>query len=257
MFSHLRIHIIYLCACIAFLLCTGFCPCSTFSDHVSNHGKSPDAFLVEKAASHRLLLLGTRHDNELMHALILDILPVLVKESGINTLFVEIPSNQQSFIEMFKRGECHVENISIHKIIATSAYLKVITRAKELGMNIIAIDNNENEKISRDQWMASHVSDYLRLHLDAKGLVIVGNRHVFKNIQWTYGEYPSLADYLAHLRPYSVVIWPDGIRLSHPVAIDINNQSFLGMKDPTLMSMNILPQTCLATSADGVIFLSE
>ena len=257
MLPHPRIYIIYLCAFLTFLFCTGFCPCSTIPEQISNHGKSPESFLVEKAASHRLLLLGVRHDSVLVHDLIFDILPVLVKESHVTTLFVEIPSNQQPVIESFRRGECQADDISIHRIIATSAYRKVINRARELGMEIVAIDNNENEKIPRDQWMASNVSDYLRLHPRAKGLAIVGNRHVFKSIQWRYGEYPSLADHLASLKPYSVVIWPDGIRIGPPVAVDINPQAFLGMRDPTLMSMNILPQTSLATSADGVIFLSE
>jgi uncharacterized iron-regulated protein len=220
-------------------------------------GKNPTSYIVDKASSHRLILLGTQHNNEQIHELIFDILPDLVKEAGIKTLFVEIPSNQQPVIERFKKGLCSAEDININKIIASQAYLKILVKAQDLGMDIVAIDNGENKQIIRDQWMASRVLDYFTLHPNTKGLVIVGNRHVFKNVRWTYGGEPSLADYLKPLKPFSVVTWPGAIEGSFPIAFDIDPQTFLGVKDPTLLCMNIFPQTSLATSADGVIFLSD
>ncbi len=105
--------------------------------------------------------------------------------------------------------------------------------------------------------MASRVSDYLAIHPGSKGLVIVGNCHVFKNVEWAYDGHPSMADYLKPQRPFSIVMWPGAIERGLPLALDIDHLTFLGLKDPTLTCMNILPQTCLATSADGVILLTD
>jgi hypothetical protein len=246
-----------LLACIALFFCMGVKLCPALHELASSNGKNPASYLAEKAASHRLILLGTRHDNKQIHDLIFDILPVLVKEAGITTLFVEIPSNQQGVIELFRKGLCPASDIKIHEIIASHAYLKVIARAQALGMDIIAIDNDENGKVTRDRWMASRVSEYLVLHPGSKGLVIVGNCHVYKNVEWAYDGHPSMADYLQSLRPFSVVMWPGAIESGLPLALDIDHLTFLGLKDPTLTCMNILPQTCLATSADGVILLAD
>jgi uncharacterized iron-regulated protein len=229
----------------------------TLHELATRNGKNPGLYLTEKVASHRLILLGTRHDNNQVQELICDILPKLVKEAGMTTLFVEIPSSQQGVIDRFRKGFCPVSDIKIHSIIASHAYLQIITRAKDLGMDIIAIDNDENEQVTRDRWMASHISDYLAHHSGSKGLVIVGNCHVFKNVEWACDGFTSMADYLQPLSPFSVVMWPGAIETDLPLALDIDHLTFLGLKDPTLTCMNILPQTCLATSADGVILLSD
>ncbi len=257
MLADQRIRTLSLFVCIAFIFCMGVKLRPTLHELASKNGKSPALYLAEKVASHRLILLGTRHDNNQIHELIFDILPGLVKEAGITTLFVEIPSSQQGVIERFRKGFCPASDIKIHEIIASHAYLKIIARAKDLGMDIIAIDNDENGQVTRDQWMASHISDYIAHHPGSKGLVIVGNCHVYKNIEWAYDGYPSMADYLQPLSPFSVVMWPGAIEKGLPLALDIDHHTFHELKDPTLACMNILPQTCLATSADGVILLAD
>jgi hypothetical protein len=257
MLTDLRIRTVSLFVCIAFLFCMGVKLRPTLCELASSDGKNPASYLREKAASHRLILLGTRHDNKQVHELIFDILPGLVKEAGISTLFVEIPSSQQGVIERFRKGLCPASDIKVHEIIASLAYLKIIARAKDLGMDIIAIDNDEDVQVTRDQWMASRISDYLAIHPGSKGLVIVGNCHVFKNVEWASDGHPSMADYLQSLMPFSVVMWPGAIEKGMPWALDIDYHTFYGLKDPTLTCMNILPQTCLATSADGVILLAD
>lgn len=229
----------------------------TLNELASKNGKSPDSYLVEKFAAHRLILLGTRHDSKQIHELIFDILPGLVKNAGMNTLFVEIPSSQQGAIDRYRKGICPISTIKIHKIIVSQAYLEVIARAKDLGMDIIAIDNDESVQVKRDRWMASHILDYIAHHPDSKALVIVGNCHVYKNIEWACGGCPTMADNLQSLSPFSVIMWPGAIEKGLPLALDTDHTTFSGLKDPTLTCMNILPQTCLASCADGVILLSD
>jgi hypothetical protein len=257
MLASRRLCLLSIIAYLAFVLCTGFRYTPAIDELAESSGKHPASYLVQKAALHRLILLGTKHNNNQMNDLIYDALPGLVKEAGINTLFVEIPSNQQDVIELFRKGLCPASEIKISEIITSHTYLKIISKAQELGMDIIAIDNDENRQITRDQWMASRVSDYLALHPGSKGMVIVGNYHVFKNVEWANGGSPSMADYLRPLRPFSVVMWPGAIKKGCPLALDIDRKSFHGLKDPTLECMNILSHTCLATSADGVILLND
>jgi hypothetical protein len=47
----------------------------TLHELALSNGKNPASYLVEKAASHRLILLGTMHDNKQIHDLIFEILP--------------------------------------------------------------------------------------------------------------------------------------------------------------------------------------
>jgi hypothetical protein len=257
MYTHQRIHIIFIITCLTFFFCMSSKSYPTIPESVLSSGRNPASYLVEKAASHRLILLGTQHKNKKIHDLICDILPHLVKEAGITTLFVEIPSTQQPIIERFKKGLCPANDICINQIIASQEYLDIIVKAKDLGMDIIAIDNDENNQITRDQWMASIVSGYLSAHPSMKGLVMVGNYHVYKNVTWATGENPTLADYLKPLNPFSVVMWHGAIEKGLPLALDTNTQAFQGIKDPTLLCMNVHSKTCLATSADGVIFIPE
>ena len=252
-----RIRTVSLFVCMALIFSMGAKSHPTLHELATSKGKNPASYLAEKAASHRLILLGTRHDNKQINDLIFDVLPGLVKEAGITTLFVEIPSSQQGVIECFRKGLCPPSAIKVHEIIASYAYLRILTRAKDLGMDIVAIDNDENVQVTRDRWMASRVSDYLSLHPGSKGLVIIGNCHVYKDIEWKYDGYHSMADYLQSLKPFSVVMWPGGIESGLPVALDTDPYTFLGLKDPTLTCMNILPQTCLATTADGVILFTD
>ncbi len=249
--------IICLIACIALLLAMGAKLRPELREQASSKGRNPASYLAQKAASHRLILLGTRHENKQANDLILDLLPGLAKEGGITTLFVEIPSSQQGVIDRFRKGLTPAHEIKIHEIIGSQDYYRIIVRAQILGLEIIAIDHDGNAPMTRDQWMASRVSDYLALHPGSKGLVVVGNSHVYKNICWERDVHTSLADHLKPLSPFSVVMWPGAMETGQPVALDTDYHTFSGIKDPTLTCMSIGPQTCLATSVDGVILLAD
>ncbi len=227
---------------------------SSNSDHVLR-GLEPGSYLVEKAGVNRLLLIGTHHKNIHIHHLIIQSLPALVADAGINTLFVEIPTSQQEAIERFMSNDAGVETIEVCEIIASPSYREILLKARSLGMNIIAMDSPGPFDITRDEWMARHVTAYLEDHPQAKGLIIAGQRHVLKGIKWNYVTEPSLADHLEAYAAFSVITWPDAHDEVLPFALDINPSQFAGIKDPTLMAMNTREQVSLATSADGVIFM--
>lgn len=257
MFTQQRVRIMTVCVGISLVLCMGAGPLPSLPEQASCPVMSPAAYLAEKAASHRLVLLGTQHSSRSIHDLVVDLLPSLVRDAGVNTLFVEIPSDQQEAIECFRTGLCPADSISIHQIVASQGYLNVLCTARELRLDIIAVDNGEDQQVSRDRWMASRISDHLDRHPAARGLVVVGNSHVLKEVAWTCGENPSLADYLKPLDPFSVLMWPGAPVSSGPQALNSDPKIFLGVKDPTLMTMNTEARTCLATCTDGVILLPD
>lgn len=256
MITDLRMRAICLIACIALLFGMGAKLRPELREQAASKGRNPASYLAQKAASHRLILLGTRHENKQANGLIIDILPGLAREAGITVLFVEIPSSQQDIIERFRKGLSPAHDIRIHEIIGSQDYLNIIVRAQSLGLDIIAIDHDGSAPMTRDQWMASRVSNYLALHPGSKGLVVVGNSHVYRNVCWERDGHLSLADHLHPLRPFSVVMWPGALETEVPKALDIDYHTFSGVKDPTLTCMSIGPQTCLATTVDGVILLA-
>ena len=217
----------------------------------------PGSYLVEKARANRIVLIGTHHKDTHIHNLIIHSLPALVAMAGVNTLFVEIPTSQQEAIERFCREDAGVETIEVCEIIASPSYREILLKARSLGMEIIAIDAARPEGITRDEWMARRVTAYLEKHSLSKGLIVAGQRHVLKDIQWANVIEPSLADHLDNYSVFSVITWPDALDNRLPVALDINPLHFAGIKDPTLMAMNTAEQVSLATAADGVIFMPK
>jgi len=215
----------------------------------------PGSYLADKARANRIVLIGKHHKNIHIHNLIIHSLPALVATAGISTLFVEIPSSQQEAINRFCKGDEGVETIEVCDIIESPSYREILLKARSLGMKIIAIDAPVPCSITRDEWMARRVKAYLEEDPQSKGLVLAGQRHVFKGLQWVHVIEPSLADHLESYGVFSVITWPNAIDNLVPVAMDINSSYFSGVRDPTLMAMNITEQVCLATAADGVIFM--
>jgi len=248
-----NIMIVFICSTLA--MCMGFKTSPAIQETSIHDGQNPVPYLCEKAREGRLILLGTRHDNKSMHNLIAGALPQLVKDAGVNTLFLEIPSKEQANINRFLAGKAEIADICMWKIVSCNDYCKIILKARELGMKVVAMDNDEDPCITRDRWMAVHVADYLGANPGTRGMVVVGNCHVLKNIRWANEEGLSLADYLNGYNTFSILMWAGAIDCDCPHAVNVDPKTFRGVKDPTLQSMNLHPQTSLANTADGVIFL--
>jgi uncharacterized iron-regulated protein len=228
---------------------------SSSNQKISDNATDPGTYLVEKASQNKLILIGTHHKNPNIHNVIIDSLPELVNTSGIDTLFVEISYRQQHVINSFLRGEADVEKIMISNIIASDSYHQILTKARDLKMKIIAIDNNDPSSLTRDEWMAINIATYLHGNPRSRGMVIVGERHILKNIEWLCMKEPSLADFLKMYIPFSVMTWPEAIDHYLPVAMDVTPNKFKGIKDPTLMALNTKSEVSIETAADGIILL--
>lgn len=254
---HLRCSLIILLALALFVLCIGLKPMPDYQAVAAVKGQKPSSYLYEKARRNRLILVGTLHSNNGVQNLIAQSLPGLARTGGVNTLFVEIPSDQQPAIDRFLAGSAAVDEIRMWPIIATDAYFRLISKARDLGLDIVAIDNNSDHSIPRDTWMAQRVSEYLNAHPETRGMIVVGNRHVLKNVPWACGKGKTLADNLAGYRPFSVIIWPGSMGSSESAGLDIDPDSFSGVKDPTLNCINAETDLSLPVVADGIILMQN
>ncbi len=250
----LRYLIMMIVLCIAMVA-----PVSTTSstEVYPHNGLEPGSYLAGKAAGSRIILLGDHHKNQQLHSFIINTLPYLVYQSGVDTLFVEIPQRQQAVIDRFLDGQADVEDIEISDIITSRSYTDILSKARDLKMHIVAIDKKDPSPLSRDEWMASHVATYLRDNPLSRGLVLVGERHVLKKLQWTCTNEPSLADYLEHYTPFSIMTWPDATDHLLPVAMEINTLNRMDVKDPTLTALNIDHRLSNDPFADGIILLPK
>lgn len=230
---------------------------SSSNPNFSENAKDPGTYLVEKASQNKLILIGTHHKDSNIHNVIIDSLPELVNISGINTLFVEISYRQQHVINSFLRGEADVREIRISNIIESESYHQILSKARDLKMQVIAIDNNDPSSLTRDEWMAVNLATYLHGNPDSRGMVVVGERHILKNIEWLCLREPSLADFLEMYTPFSVMTWPEAIDYNLPVAMDVTPSKFRHIKDPTLMALNTKSEVSIETAADGIILLPK
>jgi hypothetical protein len=254
---HLRSSITILLTLVLTVLCLGLKPMPDFQSLAVVKGQEPSSYLYEKACRNRLLMVGTLHSSNLVQNLITQSLPGLVTTGGVNTLFVEIPSDQQPVIDRFMKGSATVQDIHMWPIIATDAYLRLIIKARDLGLDIVAIDNNSDPSISRDAWMAQRVSGFLNAHPKARGVVVVGNRHILKNVQWACGQGKTLADNLTGFKPFSIIIWPGSMDSAESAALDLDPDHFDGVKDPTLNCINSAADISLPAVADGIILMPK
>jgi uncharacterized iron-regulated protein len=254
MMRQLRYFILGLLFCVVLSGSRGMTTTSAYSFDLADN---TTAYLVGKAREKRILLIGTHHRNAIIHHIIASALPSLVSDAGVKTLFVEIPTSQQKAIDDFSRGKLEVEDIRISEIVTSPSYREVLKQARALKLAIVAIDSEIPSPVSRDQYMAQNVAAYMRNHPQTRGIVIVGARHVLKGIEWVCSDSPSLADYLKGFETFSVVPWPDADDTTLPVAMDVSPERFTGVKMPLLKAMNVQPQVCVASTADGIILLPK
>ncbi len=213
------------------------------------------AYLVGKSCDKRLVLIGTHHRNACIHRIIAGSLPSLVKDAGVNTLFVEIATSQQKALDDFSAGRIEVEDVRISGIVTSPGFCEILRQARKLNLALVAIDTEGPAQISRDERMSQNVVARLRSNPQTRGIVVVGARHVLKGIEWACSTAPSLADYLEDFDAFSVVPWPDADGTTLPVAMDVTPLKFTGVKTPLLKAMNVQPHVSLASSADGIILL--
>jgi uncharacterized iron-regulated protein len=168
------------------------------------------SYILEKLKTHDIVLLGTTHKKPAILQFLSELIPVLY-EADITHIGLEIASHQQTQIDNFMRTQKKLSDIKIHTQIDCPEYRNLLIKLGSLDPNtkpkIIALDLPKSQyqgHISRDEWMARSITRVFSGNPEAKMLVVVGNLHVLKVLNWQ-GHVPnkhgSISEYLNSMMP--------------------------------------------------------
>ena len=159
-----------------------------YAENYTVNGDS-QAYILEKFKSHNLLMLGTRHKRQPILKLISNLIPNLY-DAGVTHIGLEICSEQQDKIESFFKTGNGLADIKIHYQIDCPGYRDLLKQIRGLDEDkrpdIIAIDLPKSQygQMSRDEYMAQSIAEVFGNMPDAKILIVSGNNHVLKKLDW-------------------------------------------------------------------------
>ena len=168
------------------------------------------SFIIEKLKTHNIVFLGTTHKKPAILQFLLGLIPAL-HDAGTTHIGLEIASNQQANIDNFIQTGKKLTNIRIHPLIDCPEYrnllIKLAALDPDIRAKIIALDLPKSKYrgiISRDKWMARSIVKAFRKKPKAKMLVVVGNLHVLKVLNWqdhVSNQHKSIYRYLKDMMP--------------------------------------------------------
>jgi hypothetical protein len=242
------------------------------ADYKIHH--NPKQYVLDKFQSHGLVLLGTRHKREPILQFISNLIPVLY-DAGVTHIGLEISLDHQDKIDHFIETGTGLKGIKIHPQIDRPGYRDLLKHIQSLDKDkrsdVVAIDLPKSQygQMSRDEYMVESIVGIFGNHPGAKIIVVVGNNHVLKKLDWQVhvpSKTESIRSYLSEvfleISAFSIGQLIDENpsecdftrRLSHmngSVAMDCDN-SFRGWKIGITSALAIKP-TESYDLVDGVI----
>lgn len=147
-----------------------------------------------------VVILGETHQQPESPRLVADVVEAYLGTGGCLTVALEIASDQQADLDAGVQGIGPVSDVVLHPIIDHPPYRDMLGRFRDLRqvgkcLKVHAIDSPREEPGPKDEWMAREVH---KLVSSGPVLVVVGNLHALKRIQWESGkDDPYLAERLA------------------------------------------------------------
>jgi len=168
------------------------------------------SFIIEKLKTHDIVFLGTTHKKPAILKFLLELIPTL-HDAGVTHIGLEIAFDQQAKIDNFIQTGTKLTNIRIDPLIDCLEYrnllIKLATLDPDIRPKIIALDLPKSKyrgKISRSKWMAGTILKVFDKNPKAKMLVVVGNLHVLKVLNWkdqVRNKHKSIYGYLKSIIP--------------------------------------------------------
>lgn len=170
----------------------------------------PRPYIIEKLRSHDIVFLGVNHKERNSQRFLSDLISHL-HEAEVTHLGLEICSDQQKNIDHFFETGNGLANIGLHPQIDCPEYKSMFKDMETLDRGkrpvVVALDlprSMYRGKISRDEWMARVIAKTFRINPNSKMIVVVGNLHVLKKIDWesdVIDRHGFIRSYLAELMP--------------------------------------------------------
>jgi hypothetical protein len=232
----------------------------------------PSEYIHSKLRQNDILFLGTTHKEPKILGLIAELIPSL-KKTGVSHVGLEIASDHQQEINAFMRTGKGFEDIKLHSQIACPEYLHLFQVLRKSGGPLpVAIDlpySKHDGGVSRNDWMARSLLAFFNANPKAKILVIVGNHHILKKLEWEQhvpDKKQSVREYLKGKKP-SIKMWSVGqlidenpnecdftqklSALPDAVALDLDDR-YRGWKLGLTASIAISPSECFEL-VDGLV----
>lgn len=164
-----------------------------------------ERFVMARIQTHDAVFLGTRHRRPKLLQFIGNLL-ITASREGLTHVGLEIASDQQTRLDRFMAGTDGPEKIRIDPNIDCHGYRQLLVKIRASGLKAMALDlplENWSSAITRDQWMADQLADTFSRSPGARFLVVVGNFHALKQIQWRAPNLPTggIRHTLSDLRP--------------------------------------------------------
>jgi len=168
------------------------------------------SYIFEKLKTHHIVFLGTTHRKPAIFQFLLELIPAL-HDAGVTHIGLEIAFDQQAKIDNFIQTGKKLTDIQIHPRIDCPEYRNLLIKLATIDPNIrpkiIALDlptSKYRVKTSRNKWMAGSIMQVFHKNPKAKMLVVVGNLHVLKVLNWqdrVPNKYKSIYGYLKSMIP--------------------------------------------------------
>jgi hypothetical protein len=232
----------------------------------------PAEYIHSKLQQNDIVFLGTTHKKPEILGFIAELIPTL-KKYDASHVGLEIPSDQQEKIDFFMRTGDRLDDIKLHTQIDTPEYRHLFQVFRESDGPIpVAIDlpsSMYKGDVSRDEWMARSLLIILNRNPSAKILVIVGNLHTLKKLEWEEqvpNKNQSIREYILRDRA-STQMWSIGqmingnpdkcdftrefSSLPDAVALDLDDR-YQGWQMGMTANIAIVPAECFEL-VDGLI----
>ena len=168
------------------------------------------SFILQKLKTHHIVFLGTTHKKPAIFNFLLELIPVL-HDTGVTHIGMEIAFNQQGKIDNFIQTGEKLTHVQIHPQIDSPEYRNLLAKLATLDPNIrpkpIALDLPKSKhfgNMNRNKWMAGTIMKVFERNPKAKMLVIVGNFHALKVLNWkdnVTNKHKSIYAYLKSIIP--------------------------------------------------------
>jgi len=161
-------------------------------NYVMQNKEKPLDLILDLLSNNQVLLFGEMHSNNHTKKFVTNSLETLVKHSPIKFLAVEIASKYQKDIDDFVNNKINAEQLKKRiYYVNRGPSADMIRKAADLGLRVIAVDGEE-----RDEDMIKNLrKEVFDKNPDEKGIVYIGNRHLFES-KLGSGSYLTLAAFL-------------------------------------------------------------
>ncbi|MGA2224776.1 MAG: hypothetical protein ABSH41_10075 [Syntrophobacteraceae bacterium] len=160
--------------------------CAGCGPAASQKAVDPKSFFRSSISSHDVILLGAKHNQPSTSLFLIDILPVLAG-FGVTHVGLEITSDQQPKIDNFLHTGSGLDEIEIFHAIDRPEYRRFLDSVRLCELKPVALDlpgSMWNTSYTRDEWMARTISGVFQQESRVKMLVIAGNLHTLKRVDW-------------------------------------------------------------------------